>query len=84
MGYSPKAEGQEDGRCVPAEFPRRSFELVRPERPFLVHLHPWHSRVVHIVMTLIIIVRGPNILRVGLIGVYVDHPAWFLSLLRLF
>ena len=41
----------------------------------LLHLHPGHRGVIHVVMTLIVIVGGPHLLGIGLIRVYMNHPA---------
>jgi hypothetical protein len=44
----------------------------------LVHLHPRHGRVIHVVVSLIVIVCGPDFLGVSFVRVYVDHPSEYM------
>src|SRR5438270_13520194 len=39
-----------------------------------VHLHPGHRGVVHVVVSLVIVIHGPDLLRIRLVRIHVHHP----------
>src|SRR5580704_30591 len=40
-----------------------------------VHLHARHIGVVHVVVSMIVVFRGPDLLRISLVRVHVHHPS---------
>jgi hypothetical protein len=59
---------------------RSHTDSLAPALRHLVHLHPRHNRVVHIVVSLIVIVCGPDFPGVAFIRVYMDHPSEYMGM----
>jgi hypothetical protein len=66
---------QADSNPIRIAVPPQTLQRHADRRQTSIHVHAGHSGVIHVVVPLVIIHGGPNLLRVGLVGVDVDHPS---------